>query len=634
MNQANILPFKADADAPGHTRLGAILRTEAGLSDQALVGALAAQQRSGARIGEVIAAQGLASRGDVTAALARQRGLPFVDLTRQAPDPELFNADEVALYLGHKMMPLMNEGGRLRFVTTDADTAAQGVRRLKPTSTFANISLAEPRAFHQAVTNAAGPQLALRAAEARARSDSLRAGLSVWQRILLLVLIFGGFILGLSAPNTALAFVLMLATTMIGANGALWAIGLCRALITPKEPAQPKAGQQLAKLPKITLLIPLYKEPESAPMLIASLKALDYPPELLDVKLILEASDDETAAALAMLSLPPFIETLTAPAGMPQTKPRALNFAMEFVNGDIIGVYDAEDRPPPDQLFQIVAQFAAAPATACIQARLGFYNSRENWLSRMFELEYAAWFDVMLPNLRQFSLPIPLGGTSLFIRREALSAVGGWDSHNVTEDADLGMLLARKGYRTELSRSLTEEEANCRAGPWIRQRSRWLKGYMATWLTHMRAPRVLTAELGLRGVFGLNIVLLASVVSSLAMPWLWLAALAQVFGGWAPQDPLVAIALTILNITVLAILPALLGVAAVAARGRGWRAGVGWALTAPIYWPLSTVAAHLALIELFVAPFKWRKTQHGVSKAALKMRANVGADDAGKAQPG
>jgi cellulose synthase/poly-beta-1,6-N-acetylglucosamine synthase-like glycosyltransferase len=456
---------------------------------------------------------------------------------------------------------------------------------------------------------------------ARAKDESLRAGLSIWQRVLLLVLIIGGFALSLSTPNIALAVVLVAATLVIGANGVLWAIGLVRALAVPRY-TQPTAPQ--VKLPNITLLIPLYKEPETAPLLVAALKALDYPPELLDAKLILEQNDHVTAQALSDLTLPPFIEILIAPTGAPQTKPRALNFAMDFASGDIIGVYDAEDRPPPDQLKRIVAQFAAAPpTTACIQARLGFYNSRENWLSRMFELEYAAWFDVMLPNLKWLGLPIPLGGTSLFIKRAVLTELGGWDSHNVTEDADLGMLLARKGYTTDLSNSLTEEEANCRTGPWIRQRSRWLKGCMATWLTHMRSPRALIAELGLRGTLGLNIVLLASVISNLAMPWLWLAALAQVFGGWAPQNAHVAAALTALNLTVLAILPIMLGVAGVAASGRGWKAGARWALTAPLYWPLSAIAAHLALVELFVAPFKWRKTQHGVSKVARQMRAEV-----------
>ncbi|MGB0507745.1 MAG: glycosyltransferase family 2 protein [Pikeienuella sp.] len=617
MNDESIMPLLISADTPVQGRLGTILQSETGLSEQALANALAAQQRSGVRLGEIFAAQGTAPRQDITAALARQRGLPYVDLTTEAPDPAFFNPDDAALYLDNKIMPLRIDGGRVNFVTTDAETAQQALRRLRPNITSASISLGETRAFHQLVTAAAGPQLALRAAEARAKGDSLRAGFCVWQRLLLLALIAGGFTLALSAPNFALATMLMLATLVIGTNGTLWAIGLFRALSALRTPAKPPAPPlpTHARRPKITLLIPLYREPETAPALIAALSALDYPPELLDVKLILEQDDVITAKALNNLSPPPFIEVLIAPTGAPQTKPRALNFAMDFVSGDIIGIYDAEDRPPSDQLQRIVAQFAAAPpTTVCIQARLGFYNSRENWLSRMFELEYASWFDIMLPNLRRMGLPIPLGGTSLFIKRAALAEVGGWDSHNVTEDADLGMLLARKGYNTDLSDSLTSEEANCRVNPWIKQRSRWLKGYMATWLTHMRAPHKLLAALGVQGFIGLNVILLASVVSNLALPWLWGLAVVQLIGGWVPQNSFIAFGLVSLNMTVVIFLPVMLGIATLAAWGRGWRTGAYWALTAPLYWPLSAIAAYMALVELFVAPFKWRKTQHGISQ--------------------
>jgi cellulose synthase/poly-beta-1,6-N-acetylglucosamine synthase-like glycosyltransferase len=97
---------------------------------------------------------------------------------------------------------------------------------------------------------------------------------------------------------------------------------------------------------------------------------------------------------------------------------------------------------------------------------------------------------------------LPLGGTTLFFRRHILEELGGWDAHNVTEDADLGVRLARKGYKTELVSTVTYEEANCKAWPWVKQRSRWLKGFLITYFVHMRRPRRLLSDLGLRRFFG------------------------------------------------------------------------------------------------------------------------------------
>ena len=81
---------------------------------------------------------------------------------------------------------------------------------------------------------------------------------------------------------------------------------------------------------------------------------------------------------------------------------------------------------------------------------LDFYNPRTNWLARCFTIEYAGWFRLVLPGLAAPWPAVPLGGTTLFFRRDVLEQLGGWDAHNVTEDADLGMRLARHGYRTEL----------------------------------------------------------------------------------------------------------------------------------------------------------------------------------------
>ena len=206
---------------------------------------------------------------------------------------------------------------------------------------------------------------------------------------------------------------------------------------------QAKVDPLPKRLPVVTLLVPLYKEREIAGHLLRRLSAIDYPAPLLDVILLLEADDHLTRETLAAANLPRWMRAITVPKGTIKTKPRALNYGLNFARGRIIGIYDAEDAPAPDQIRKIVARFAARdPEVACLQGILDYYNSRANWLARCFTLEYAAWFRVVLPGMARLGLTIPLGGTTVFFLRSVLEEIGGWDAHNVTEDADLGLRLA------------------------------------------------------------------------------------------------------------------------------------------------------------------------------------------------
>jgi hypothetical protein len=232
-------------------------------------------------------------------------------------------------------------------------------------------------------------------------------------------------------------------------------------------------------LPVYTLIIALYHEAEAVDGLIEALRELDYPPEKLDIKLVIETDDMKTWTALSRLRLAMPFEIVTAPNIGPRTKPKALNAALPFARGTFTAVYDAEDRPEPDQLRRVLGVFhGGSDDLACVQARLTIDNTADNWLARLFTAEYAAQFDLFLPGLAALSLPFPLGGSSNHFRTRVLREVGAWDPYNVTEDADLGMRLARLGYRTTVADSTTYEEAPAQLGPWLRQRTRWFKGWM------------------------------------------------------------------------------------------------------------------------------------------------------------
>ena len=377
-------------------------------------------------------------------------------------------------------------------------------------------------------------------------------------------------------------------------------------------------------LPVYTVLVPLRDEAAMIADLVEALDALDWPRDKLDIKLIVEADDTATvAAAHAACAGPPF-EVVVVPVLKPRTKPKALAFALSLARGDLVTVYDAEDRPHPQQLRAAHAAFASAgDDLACLQASLVVDNGQAGWFARLFAIEYAALFDGLLPALVALRLPIPLGGTSNHFRREALEAVGGWDPFNVTEDADLGLRLARFGYRIATLSVPTLEEAPAAFRPWTRQRARWFKGWMQTWLVHTRRPLVLIRQLGLRGFLGFNLIGTGMVVTALVYPVYLLTVLVLI------NDPLnlwgsgsifeaIVLGLNVFNIFAGYVSMSLLATRALRTRGRAREASS--LIWLPIYWLLMSLASYRALIELFVRPHHWHKTPHTGRSAPVSGR--------------
>lgn len=367
-------------------------------------------------------------------------------------------------------------------------------------------------------------------------------------------------------------------------------------------------------LPIYTILVPLRDEARIVTDLVAALDRIDWPPEHLDIKLLLEADDDATiAAARQAVRGPPYEIVLVPPVG-PRTKPKALAYALPLARGEFVTVYDAEDRPHPAQLREAFAVFSDAPPDlACLQSPLVIDNEPHNWLSRSFAIEYAALFDAILPTLAVHGMPLPLGGTSNHFRREALEDAGGWDPYNVTEDADLGIRLARLGYRSGTLDLPTFEDAPTAAGAWIRQRTRWLKGWMQTWLVHTRRPLGLAHDLGVRGFLGFNLISTGLIVSSLVYP-IYLVTLIAIaidpFHFWSDRSVFAAavFGLNAFNIVAGYMAMAILGRRALRLRGRQRETRALWFL--PVYWLLASLASYRALAQLFTSPHRWEKTPH------------------------
>lgn len=355
-----------------------------------------------------------------------------------------------------------------------------------------------------------------------------------------------------------------------------------------------------------TLICPMYREPDQVEPLIAALGRLDYPKSAVQVILALEQDDDATIAAAAAVDRRGLlVEIALTPASAPRTKPKALNYAFAQARGEFIVIYDAEDRPDPRQLRAAIAAFAAGgERLGVVQAPLAVDNAGASWIARQFAAEYAIQFGQTLPLLARLGLPFPLGGTSNHFRRTAMLDADGWDPFNVTEDADLGYRLARRGWMSAMIAPPTWEEAPVAFGAWLRQRTRWIKGHMQTWLVLMRAPRTLISQLGPGGFLAMQAMLGAGLIAAFLHGPL---AVALLVAALAPDWTLAAADWALAGLGYASAAASGLLAALITRDGRLAQA----ALSMPLYWPLASLAALWALVELVIAPSYWAKTAHG-----------------------
>ncbi len=415
------------------------------------------------------------------------------------------------------------------------------------------------------------------------------------------------------------------------------------------------------ELPVYTILLPMYHEEAIAGDLIRRIESLDYPKNKLDVKVLLEADDPGTLEALKKAGAPEYFDFLVMPPLPPKTKPRSCNYALAAAKGEFCVIYDAEDAPEPDQLKKAVAAFRAdrSGKLICVQAKLNYYNPEQNLLTRLFTIEYTTHFDLLLPGMSKFNFPLPLGGTSNHFRVSALREVGGWDPFNVTEDCDLGIRIYENGCRTALIDSTTWEEANSKIGNFIRQRSRWVKGFIQTHLVHYRNIFRTVRRLGLKGSLGgylaigggswmllLNVIFWVLLAGYLLLLWdgcrhglgVWEQIAAPDFSphlydgiavgqfhlrAWplvyfgGNEDPLLSLLSQVFFITSIALLAANFIFILIGMMGclkRKYYFLLPFTLLLPFYWIMLSIGGWKGFIQIFYKPFYWEKTKHGLDK--------------------
>lgn len=491
------------------SRIGEVL-IELGYIDQAQLDEVLEYQRDkGGRLGWILASLGYVNRLELYAGLAKHFGLPFETNTaymKHNIDTKLIAKVTHEEIMQYQAMPYRIKEGVLSILTAepkDRETSLFFQHRFEVDTineiviTDLDLTRVSEELYRGRILDTSIHGLFYRNPDESAQRVLSRP------QILFLLFFFCVSLFWIYYSSTSFFILLLFLIQILYVVTVTFRVvvsisGFGCKLIKPITTKELHAIDQ-KDLPVYTILLPVYKEAEVMGTLIKSLKNFDYPEDKLDIILLLEAGDEETFEAAKRERPPANWRFLSLPDSLPKTKPKALNYGLHFARGDYLTIYDAEDIPDPDQLKKAVISFRTHPKDfICFQAALNYFNRNENFLTRMFTLEYSFWFDCFIPGLYKLGLPIPLGGTSNHFDVQKLKQIGGWDPFNVTEDADLGLRASMEGYKVGVIYSTTYEEANSKLGNWLRQRSRWVKGYMQTFLVHNRHPLKALRIIGLK----------------------------------------------------------------------------------------------------------------------------------------
>ncbi len=513
----------------GKVNLGTMALKEGLITRSQLNSALALASSTHMRLGKALVYSGYLTEDQLFSFLSRQSKIPFFDLTGIKLDPQaaqLLSADEERQ---NGVLPLVkNSTGTVVTAVTDPlneevtsflDQKLGGqVERVLVTES--DLEKAFESLYSKTYVEKSVSDLLDRSPE-----DSAYHVLSKPQIIFFILLAIGLIVWGIFSWRS-MAITLNLLFTVFYLSFSFYKVLLIANSINHNLEV-PVTKEDVAalkdeNLPVYTILIPVYKEAKVLPALLESIAKIDYPHIKLDVKVLMEEDDTETINTFYRINPPSFIEGLVLPYAEPKTKPKACNYGLIHAKGAYVVIFDAEDRPDADQLKKVVVAFSKVPDNvACIQTKLNYYNRHQNILTHWFTSEYSMWFDLLLPGLDSREDPIPLGGTSNHFKTAALMEAGAWDPYNVTEDADLGMRMYKRKMRTRIVDSSTYEEANSEIYNWIRQRSRWIKGYIQTWLVHMRHPIKLIKDIGLKGFFSFQMIIGGTFFADLMNPLYW-----------------------------------------------------------------------------------------------------------------
>lgn len=482
--------------------IGEMLVSSGIISQEDVTSALSAQKESTEKLGMILVSEGKTTYREIYKALSIQNGLQYVDLVREPPDQSLLSKDDRKYYVKMGFIPWKKDAKNIIIATTDLTPELETYLNKKYNKY--SIVITSPYDINWTIQKYFSREYDYEARELLWQKNPKMSAKYLFGGGNSQFLFSAAGVLGFFVFFSRISLILFLTAI----NIFYWMSIICKSLFflggiirewLDKIRKQDALVFDYSTMPIYTILVPMYREKsDTIEGIISAIRKLEYPKSKLDIKLIVEEDDKDTIEIIKSLKPENIFEIIKVPYSLPRTKPKACNYALNYTRGKYVTIYDAEDRPEPLQLLKAVSKFRESPPDiVCVQARLNYYNRKENFLTKMFSLEYSSWFNFMLPGLELFRIPIPLGGTSNHFPVKILKELYAWDPYNVTEDADLGLRIAQSGYRTAMIDSITLEESPVKLHNWINQRTRWIKGYMQTFIVHMRKSQTCKKLLGM-----------------------------------------------------------------------------------------------------------------------------------------
>lgn len=606
-----------------HKPIGQWLIQEGVLTQQQLDEALNIQANSHMPLGDILLHHYYVPRLTFYQTLAKQLNRPFVNLLEEYHAEALFDVAKIDDYLQLGYVPInKNEHGIVYAVTSTDTMFALDGSDYKITSPLDIFYIVQQHGRAALTYKATDYLRDAHKKHALTYQSPLRHRMVCCSVLLCLVLVLSVILYSDIAFSIVILFCNIIFLLCLLFKLALSTKGIA-ASTHIETITHNMMGKLLSndELPIYTVLVPLHMEERAAQGIIRSLERMDYPKEKLDIKLIIEEDDTITRHALLAAKPPAHFHIITVPVSFPRTKPKACNYALSFAKGAYIAIYDAEDMPDEQQLRLAATCFHYSDDNiAALQARLDYYNANENLLTQWFSFEYQLLFNILLPSMYQWNIPIPLGGTSNHIRYEALKTYGAWDAYNVTEDADLGLRLASAAYLTLPIASTTKEEAPLKLNAWIAQRSRWIKGYLQSWFVMMRSMKELQTARGIFPLIAIHIFMGLSSFCYMVAPFLWGSVMLQS----APFSWNILAYLCVFNVTFGALVHyTCLFIALRRQKVQSVSMVIAF-ITFPLYFILHSIASCKAVWQLMTKPYYWEKTTHGLSKfASLRLERHM-----------
>ena len=597
-------------------QLGEILLVKQIITAGELESALKIQQQTGGRLGDIIAANGFTNYLEIYRAVAEHYGLEFINLLESPPDKSLLNANDAKEYISRLFIPYKQDTEE-KIIITIAELSAENKEFIeKKYGKNIKFAITSPNDIRKIVEKEFGKNFEVESRLALWNSNPELSARYIFsprvQTIFYGFLAFCAIYLSISPEQFAEIFAYFCGVIYLASMLAKLFIFCASFFIRRKESYSTIPDTEL---PIYSIIVPMYKEKESVAKLIRHLNKLDYPKEKLDIKLVLEEGDSETLAEIKKQKPSGNFEIIRVPPSSLRTKPRACNYALSFVRGEFVTIFDADDEPEATHLKKAVYAFRNSPTNvACLQGRLAYYNSHDNLLTRCFSLEYNMLFNHLLYGLERLQIPIPLGGTSNHISVQKLKELGAWYAFNVTEDADLGVRIAALGLKTQMLDADTFEEAPNLLGVWLRQRSRWIKGYMQTYIVHMRHPVKLYKTIGARAFFGFQFFIGISSFSFITAPIMWAISLYWLANLGDTPLPYPLVAICNINLAVNFLSHWLMLAFCLKNERKIDAETIIALLLYPLYLLLHSIASYKALYQLIAKPHFWEKTTHGLAK--------------------